>query len=269
MVKILDLYIDESGSRMPNRDPDKKHNPKWFGMGGILFNEEDKVPVEQLHADFYSRQKLRKDICLHSYDIRQKKEKFAFLQEDRAYEKFMGDLSDTLIQMPVIGTGCIIDQAGYHNRYQNKYREDMWWLCKTAFSICVERAVKYALLKDRKLRVNVERSDPATDKKVETYFNDIKNEGMPFHSENMGKYNPLKINDFKETLYDFKLKQKQSIPMQIADLFLYPICRGGYERNYLPHNLLEQKQKLINQNVDDSRIQEMGIKYSCFESIIK
>jgi len=268
MVKTMELYIDESGSRMPNCDPTKEHNPKWFGMGGILFNEEDKIIVEQFHKEFYLGQNLSKDVHLHSYEIRRKQGNFVFLKEycPDKLRAFMEDLSNMLIKVPVFGIGCVIDQKGYHNRYQDQYRKDIWWLCKTAFSICVERAAKYAKLKGRMLRVNVEKSDPNTDKKVEQYYKDIKESGMPFSNQNMRKYNPLDISDFKEILYDFKLKQKQSISMQVADLFLYPICRGGYEGDYKPYRVLEQGQKLINQNVDTLKIEEIGIKYSCFEN---
>jgi hypothetical protein len=174
-----------------------------------------------------------------------------------------------LKKMPVIGIGCVIDQAGYHERYQDRYRDDIWLLCRTAFAICVERAAKYAKLKKHVLRVCIERADHSTDRMLESYYNELKNEGMPFNEKQMGKYCPLLQNEFSDILHEFKPKYKQSISMQIADLLLFPICKSGYESNYRPYKMLEENNKLINQNVDKSKLEELGIKYSCFENVVK
>lgn len=272
MTQVLNLYLDESGSRRPDRYPNKTHNPKWFGIGGILLKEEDKPLVEKLHNIFCNKYNLDiKQVYLHSHEIRQKQESFAFLNEisEGDYVRFMNDLSSMLIKMPVIGIGCVIDQAGYHNRYQEKYRDDIWLLCKTAFSICVERAAKYALEQNKKLRVFVERANKHDDKILESYYSSLKIDGMPFNDNKMVKYQPLKKTDFQKVLYEFKIKYKKSISTQIADLYLYPICRGGYDAAYRPYQILLEARKLINQNIDGSKIDEIGIKYSCFETVDK
>ncbi len=41
------LYMDESGSRDPDRHPRQKSEvPDWFGIGGILVKASDKPGIE-------------------------------------------------------------------------------------------------------------------------------------------------------------------------------------------------------------------------------
>jgi hypothetical protein len=54
----------------------------------------------------------------------------------------------------MIGIGCVIDQVGYHSR--GRYMVAL----QDSFSICVERATKYARLQGRRVKVNVKRADP-------------------------------------------------------------------------------------------------------------
>ncbi|MDF0582075.1 DUF3800 domain-containing protein [Bradyrhizobium yuanmingense] len=45
---LLHLYIDESGTRHPDRPgTEAKHGNDWFAMGGILINDEDVATVKQ------------------------------------------------------------------------------------------------------------------------------------------------------------------------------------------------------------------------------
>lgn len=68
-----------------------------------------------------------------------------------------------------------------------------------------------------------------------------------------------------ETLYDFKIKGKRSPMMQIADLYLYPMCQGGYNPGYYPYMMLKQAERLIDCHVED--VTTLGIKYYCFGDI--
>ncbi|KIG17871.1 hypothetical protein DB30_02494 [Enhygromyxa salina] len=99
------------------------------------------------------------------------------------------------------------------------------------------------------------------------YFDELKAAGHPFDRVNASKYGPLGPSELADTLYDFKMKTKTSPMMQIADLFLYPICQGGYDVGYAPFASLKAASRLVDQHVEDSN--ETGIKYSCFDSIIK
>jgi hypothetical protein len=96
--------------------------------------------------------------------------------------------------------------------------------------------------------------------------------GSPLHSErfdhlNASKYAPLPSTELAETLHGFKMKWKSSPMMQIADLYLHPICQGGYRAVHRPFNKLEAASRLIDAHVED--ISTMGIKYYCFENIVK
>ena len=58
---------------------------------------------------------------------------------------------------PVIGIACVIDHLGYNARYAAQYLENRWMLCKTAFSVVVERAAKFAVGQGQRLRVMPEK----------------------------------------------------------------------------------------------------------------
>jgi hypothetical protein len=69
---------------------------------------------------------------------------FAWLGTDSAKEQdFLSDLEWMVLGPPVVGLACVVDRPGYVARYADRY-ETPWLLCKTAFAILAERAVKYA-----------------------------------------------------------------------------------------------------------------------------
>jgi hypothetical protein len=88
---------------------------------------------------------------------------------------------------------------------------------------------------------------------------------MPFAAGSMAKYAPLGKDELAATLYDLKFKAKTSALVQIADLYAYPMARGGYDPEYFPYMQLKQHQKLIDCLLQDDEIPHLGIKYSCFE----
>jgi hypothetical protein len=55
--------------------------------------------------------------------------------------------------------------------------------------------------------------------------------------------------------------------MQMADLYLYPICRGRYEAAYHPYRIMQDERKLIDVTLEKDAVAECGIKYSCFELV--
>lgn len=113
----------------------------------------------------------------------------------------------------------------------------------------------------------VERSDRKTDGRVQGYFDELRAGGHSFDANNAAKYSPLEQQEFASALYEFRLKGKQSALMQVADLYLFPICKGGYPGRYHPHDVLRAGRKLIDGHVDATEI--CGIKYSCFEGVKK
>ncbi len=63
------------------------------------------------------------------------------------------------------------------------------------------------------------------------------------------------------------VKNKSSVPMQVADICLWPMCIGGYDRKNLAFSALRDANILIDCKVPQSEIAERGIKYSCWERV--
>ncbi|MEP6444488.1 MAG: DUF3800 domain-containing protein, partial [Hyphomicrobiales bacterium] len=54
MSKIVNFYIDDSGTRHPTNDrgTTPEHGYDWFAFGGVLIDEEDEIKARELHANF-------------------------------------------------------------------------------------------------------------------------------------------------------------------------------------------------------------------------
>jgi hypothetical protein len=264
MPDVLCLYLDDSGTRNPNRKSDPNIFRDWFAQGGIIFREEDEETIRQLHADFCKRWGI--SYPLHSVDIRSRSKNFSWLRtaSGEDYTKFVEDLAGMLLAIPAFVHASVIDRPGYDARYRKQHR-NVWSLCKTAFSIVCERSAKYAAAEERVVRVFVERGDRTADGRISGYFKELRTEGMPFDGGRSAKYQPMATGDLKRVLYDLKFKAKDSAVMQMADLLLYPVARGRYEPAYLPWQMLLQQKKIIDFHVSDA--ETLGIKYSCFELV--
>ena len=240
MPKVMSLYLDDSGTRNPDRKvPEKFMYRDWFTLGGFITKEDDEGIIETAHDTFCKEWGIT--YPLHSYDIRSETENFTWLSglEEREYSKFMRGLGAMLLSVPVVGYACVVDRPGYNKRYREKYGRQTWMLYRTAFAVVVERAAKHAKTNGCKLRVYVEEGDKTADDMVRSYYTALKSEGMPFGGDAMAKYAPMSKEDLAGTLYDLKFKNKTSRLIQIADLYAYPIARGGYDPEYLPYEQLQ------------------------------
>ncbi len=111
--------------------------------------------------------------------------------------------------------------------------------------------------------------DKTADKHIRGYYSDLREKGMPFAADSSAKYAPLSAEELADTLYDLDFKKKSSPMVQIADLYLYPMARGGYQAEYPPHVTLKENEKLIDSYLDAEDIPHLGIKYSCFDLVKK
>jgi hypothetical protein len=260
------LYMDESGSRDPDRNPRQQaHTPDWFGIGGVLVKASDKSSIEAAMDAFRVRWPQMGDNPLRSYDIRNKTGRFRWLSQldELSLTAFYDDLSGMITQLPIVVTGCVVHRPGYNERYLAQYGPRRWKLCKTAFHIAVERAAKYALHHGARMRVYVERSDKVTEQQLKGYFDEMRNEGQPFNSETSAKYQPMPADQMRPTLFEFGVRSKGSQLMQLADLVLWPICRGRYSPDDLAYGLLKSNRKLLDAHcTEDNGL--LGIKYFCF-----
>lgn len=270
MPKVMCLYMDDSGTRNPDKKiTDELTYKDWFTLGGILIQEGDDGHIVTQHANFCETWGIT--YPLRSYDIRLMDKRFSWLRtlsvDDRG--KFMRGLSHLLTNIPVIGYAAVVDRPGYNARYREKYGRQTWQLCQTAFSVICERAAKRARAEGCKLRVFVEEGDKTADDYIRTYYADLRSKGMPFDGGNMAKYAPLSAAELADTLYDLRFRTKKSPLMQLADLYLYPMARGGYDADYLPYQTLRENKKLIDDLLIAEDIPHLGIKYSCFDLVDK
>lgn len=260
------LYMDESGSRDPDRHlRQQAYSPDWFGIGGILVKASDKSSIEAAMDAFRMRWPQMGAHPLRSYDIRNKTERFRWLSQldETSLTAFYEDLTAMIAGLPIVVTGCVVHRPGYNQRYLQQYGPRRWKLCKTAFHIAVERAAKYAMFHGARMRVYVERSDKVTEKQLKGYYDEMRQAGQPFNVQTSAKYQPMPANQLRQTVYDFGVKTKESQLMQLADLVLWPICRGGYVPDDRVYGLLKSNGKLLDAHCTQANGLQ-GIKYSCF-----
>jgi hypothetical protein len=269
MPSVINLYLDDSGTRYPDHNPGRlpKHGHDYFALGGVLIRDSAEEIARQLYEKFCEKWSI--NYPLHSVEIRGKNEKFSWVGKlsDDQQKNFYEELYLLMSQSPLLGIACVIDRPGYNQRYQEKYGQNRWLLCKTAFTVLVERAAKYVDTQGCRLRVLPEKCNKKEDKALKAYYDSLKNEGMPFNSSNSGKYQPLSGTDFSRILYEFKLKEKTSPLVQVSDLFLWPMAMGGYHKNNWTYKRLLEDRKLIDCLYDEGEVPHLGIKYSCFDLV--
>ena len=55
--------------------------------------------------------------------------------------------------------------------------------------------------------------------------------------------------------------------LQIADLYLYPMAKAGYDANYKPHVALMKAGRLIDSVLPPEDRPLLGVKCSCFDGL--
>ncbi|MBS0155182.1 MAG: DUF3800 domain-containing protein [Nitrospira sp.] len=264
------LYIDDSGSRDPDRADftGRSDDMDCFALGGYLLKEEDIPHLRRKHADFCEQWKIT--YPLHSSSLRGGRGNFAWLKKPENAGLFMPALQEYLLSLPLLGIACVIHRPGYVARYKNTYRESLWYMCKTAFTILVERSAKYADEQGRKLEIVFEGTGKREDRDIKRYLKELKTIGNPFNQQSSQGYRPLSPADFTRIILGEPHQKTKDIPMlQVADLILYPIAKAGYDRSYRPYVKLKEERKLIDCWLSDDQIQFRGIKYSCFDGAKK
>jgi hypothetical protein len=263
---FLNLYIDESGSRHPDKKSDQTRKGRdWFALGGFLIAEEDELNLKQRHSNFIERWSIRSP--LHMTDMLSCKKSFSWLGRSTAAERdrFWSEYTSFLSGLPVLGTGCVIDRPGYVARgYLKKHGNDKWLLCRSAFDILVERSAKLAKLQNRRLRVVFE-GDVGINDTIKGYFKNLKTNGLAFDPGTSQKYKPLAREELAILLYDIEYKDKKNVLVQVADTFVYSIARQRYEKRFNIFCHLRDNRRIINFALDNEHIPEMGIKYYCFD----
>ncbi|WP_281272881.1 DUF3800 domain-containing protein [Vibrio pectenicida] len=156
-----------------------------------------------------------------------------------------------------------MDRPNYRERYSEVY-EDKWQLCRSAYQILVERALKFVRsMEGTKLIVHVEKTGRKEDKKIQDYHNVLRAQGMEFNASRSAIYSPVEGEEVARFVTKNVIFQsKESRLMQLADVVLYPVIKGGYDKEYPPYKLLAKNNLIIDAHVKDVR--KMGVKYYCF-----
>lgn len=264
-LPLFHLYVDDSGTRHPDHTAPTSASGDWFGLGGFLIKEEDEAHAKAMHSRFCEKWGI--SYPLHSVKIRHKSGNFAWLAQlnQAKLREFFSDLDEMMSEIPVICNACVIDRPGYYRRYFDRFGRQRWHLCKSAFSILAERTAKFATLHERRVKVFVEETDRASDRRILQYFREMRDSGMPFDRKNSDKYGPMSTEHLRFRLLDIAFKKKTSPMIQLADLLLYPMCRAPYDGLYAPMKTLRSKGRLIEAHLDESQREHMGIKLYCFE----
>lgn len=259
------LYFDDSGIRFPDKQqPTRIDGIDHFALGGILLRKSDRDEAIKGYKKLCEKWKIT--YPLRSSDVRGKRENYSWLTDKVTHDEFFKDLNEYLCEIPVIGFAVVVNRSGYNKRYEEKYKEKRWWMCKTAFSILVERVSKYVATKNGQLRIRFEECGKKEDRAILQYLKDLKSVGMPFDTSNSSKYGSLRAEDFRKIVKGAPERQTKKSPLlQIADLYLYPMVKGGYHKEYEPYKKLISKKKLIDSHLTPEEIPSLGIKYSCFE----
>ena len=258
------LFIDESGSPKPN----PKDTVPYFALGGVLVKRVDEAIIEQAVADFKQRWNISLDTPLHGNEIRSKKKRFAWLGKlsEQQRNKFMEDLSTTITSLPIIVHACVVSRQGYHNRYLKKYGDNTWEMMKSAFSILVERSVKFVGDKEESIMIYYEEAGKKEDGLLKQYFKEIRESGHPFDNNNASKYSPLSAEQISKCLRGIEGKKKSNSILQIADLCLYPVARGKDRPSDRAYIALKENRILVDSRLSSEEIQSRGIKYYCFDN---
>lgn len=265
MRKTYRYYIDDSGSPNPDHKPGASEYLDWFALGGIVFDEANKNMAEDRILQFRSAWPQLAEFPLHSYEIRNKTGNFRWLADDDEVSNcFMSDVTKLMTELPYYALACVVHRPGYNERYRETYGNKRWSMCKTAFTIGVERAAKFAKQNAARLRVFVEHSNKDVHSKMKGYYEGLKQEGLPFNQGSSAKYTPLTAPDFEQTLLEFQIKPKITKLMQIADLALWPVCQGGYDPSHRAYRDMKENGKLLDSQCGESS-EIHGVKYSCFE----
>ena len=263
---LVHLYIDDSGTRQPDRKPDiqRRDEVDCFALGGILLGSDQIGTLIGRHREFCQRWDLKRP--LHSTKIRGKRDAFSWMGKDQDLANaFLSELEGLILSLPVIGIACVVDRPGYMERYAPAY-EKPWLLCKTAYAILIERAAKYARSRDSQLAIYFEEAGKVEDRDILNYTKLLRSDGMPFDAARSADYEGLYPSDFKEILAGEPNRVTKSVPMiQFADLVLYPIVKAGYDANYGPYKRLMEAGRIIDALIPQEACASSGVKYSCFD----
>lgn len=258
--------MDESGSPKPS----PKDDASYFAIGGVLVKRSDESLISQSVSDFKDRWGIDHNTPLHGSEIRSQKKHFAWLGSlsDERKIDFFDDLTETIVNCPILVHGCVVSREGYLSRYLEKYGVDTWEMMHSSFSILLERLGKFVAADDGKVMIFFEKAGKKEDKLLIGYFRELRENGLPFNRDTSSKYAPLKSSQLQQCLSGIDGKTKKNPILQVADLCLNPIATSKQRPDNKAFQALIRAGKLVDSNLDECDVAKMGIKYYCFDAPI-
>lgn len=258
------LFLDESGSRKPN----PKDQAHFFALGGVFLERQNEEVVESLIASFKSRWQINPHVPLHGSEIRSKKKNFAWLGKlpETEQEGFFEDLTQTITQCPVVVHACVVSRSGYLERYFQQYGQNTWEMTKSAFSILIERAAKFAATQHGSIMVYYEEAGKVEDDLMEQYFKELRTSGHPFNPATAQKYNPTPADDLSSLLRGIEGRKKSDAVLQLADLCLYPVVTSRAQSDNRAYTAMKNAKMLVDCHLESNQVEFLGIKYYCFDT---
>ena len=171
------LFIDDSGNPKLNRNDQSL----YFAMGGVLAKRQDGDMIACNVERFKTQWDIALDVPLHGNEIRSMKNNFTWLEQLEKSDRlrFHQELTEMITSCPVTVHACVVSRAGYCQRYLERYGDNIWEMMKTAFSIVVERTAKFVARQDGKMMVCYEKIGCKEDRRIESYFHALRNDGQP------------------------------------------------------------------------------------------
>ncbi len=137
-----------------------------------------------------------------------------------------------------------------------------------AFCDLVERSAKYARSNGRRLRIFFEASGKREDRDIVAYMRELKQKGLPFDGLNVAAHRSLTADEFRKLILGEPKRRAKNAPLiQIADLYLYPMAKAGYDSSYKPYRALMMAGRLIDAVLLPEERSVFGIKYSYFDGV--
>jgi hypothetical protein len=121
------------------------------------------------------------------------------------------------------------------------------------------------------LTIRFEETGKKEDRAIIGYAKDMKRSGSPFDAGTSGAYSALGQGDYRRIIEGEprRVTKKDSPAVQIADLYLYPMMKAGYDPLYAPWQAMLREKKVIDALLEPEDLATLGIKYSCFEDVLK
>lgn len=261
-MKQFALYLDESGSQKPS----PHDQATFFAMGGVIIERGTEEIIQSLLNGFKKRWEIDIDTPLHSTEMRSRKKKFYFLKHfsDEQLNAFFIDLHNVIASCPVVIHACIVSRQGYINRFQQTYGLNTWEMMRSSFYILIERSAKYVQKQEGKLMVFYEEAGRVEDKKLKSYFNEIRSNGLPFNQSTSQKYNPCTTEVLSKILSGIEGKKKANPVMQIADYCLHPIADVKLHPTNRAYHAFKASNLIVDCIINPEEIGEIGVKYYCY-----